>query len=509
MAEAEREDAGAPDARPGMRDEDRHRPNYAKYALPGGALALGLLLGAWLFSGPDPVRVADERVAEARAEIDAELAAARGEAAQGLDALRAEGREGFETLRAEAQQGLDALRARAEELGREVERLDPIEQGQQALRQTADEAGRRFDELETRLGDALDMGESGQRAREEAEQRVAALERRLQTMADQMARMIQRMQGGMASGGAGTETGDRAARGGTGAAAPATERSGDSALARAAASPEGERMTLRFGQLTRVGGRQLFISRVDPDAGEVGVLVIGGEASDLAEGDSVSVGNCEMRVVRVGQGEAEFMRRCDGDRASAGEAGSASGGAGSAPASPGGGMQGERELALRFGQVVRVDGRDLFVARMEGGDGALELVEARGGAHPLSRGETASIGRCDMRLEDVADRRARFALSCGGEREADARAVDRATSPGGARSGPRELALRFGQVVRLGGRDVFVSRLDGESGAIELTEARGGAHELARGEAAEIAECAVRLEEVTRRAATVTLSCGG
>lgn len=312
MAETEKKPSdqqpkAASPTRPGMRDEDRHRPNYAKYAFPAAGLALGLLLGAWLFSGPDPVRVADQRVSQARADIGAELEAARGEAREGLDALRAE-----------AQQGIDALRGEAEEIGRELGRLDPVEQGQQALRQAADEAGRRLQQLETRIGEALDLGEAG----EEAGRRVEALERRVQTMADQMARMIQRMQSGGMSGGAqgGTSQGGMGQTGmdQSGLDQGGVDQSGGdrlSALARAAAEPAGEAVTLRFGEVAEVGGRQLFVSRIDPGAAEVGVMVIGGDASDLGEGDSVAVGGCEMRLDRVGDGEAEFTRRCEGDRA--------------------------------------------------------------------------------------------------------------------------------------------------------------------------------------------------
>ena len=195
-------------------------------------------------------------------------------------------------------------------LARDVEdRIAEVEETTLAIgagaKETAYEAARelesRVDEVESaaeqgaaELAERLDAVESGaEEAASESVEAVEALNKRIDVLAQQMADIVIASRSG----------------GGSSAAPAETEMGSD---AGAEAAPELEGTPLSVGQTAAFGDVRMFLSRIDAEAGQAHVMVVGG-GREVVGGSAgpLETGGCTIMFEGVDGATAYFTSDCE------------------------------------------------------------------------------------------------------------------------------------------------------------------------------------------------------
>lgn len=246
------------------------------------ALFIGIVIGGALFSSDDVEETVERQLSAAQNEMNEQLAAARSEVDEQITAARGE-----------IDEQITAIGERADAAGEEIARLDPVEEGLAALDSAGEEISARLDSL----GESVEESMSAQT---EAGERVEFLESRVQTMAGQMSQIVSRLQ----------EVESRPAA----ASAMGSSETGDEAAAEEPADSEPEpasTASLGFGQVGSVGGTQVFVSRLDAGAGEVGVMTLDGRSGTVGMDAPFDLGDdCSLMLTGIEDGTAQLASNC-------------------------------------------------------------------------------------------------------------------------------------------------------------------------------------------------------
>ena len=238
------------------------KPSYLPIA---GALFLGIVVGSALGSG-------DEAALRVKRDLEEQLAAAESQAREALSAAE--------------QAAESAASAASNEAADQVAALES-----------------KIADIEAAVSEAGDSEE------------VAAIRNRVQVLAEQMAETIARMQSGAASA---AGSGAQAAASGDGDGAPAApaaedgsaEEGGmDVAALQQAIGEDG--LVLAVGQTGSVGDTRVFMSRIDSDAMEARIMVVGdGPATLGRDSGSIAVAGCDLSLAGVADRRAYLKTAC-------------------------------------------------------------------------------------------------------------------------------------------------------------------------------------------------------
>jgi hypothetical protein len=238
--------------------DSEKKPSYLPIA---GALFLGIVVGAALGSG-------DEAALRVKRDLEERLEQAQQAAAEAVAA---------------AEQAAEG-----------------------AASQAATAASEQVTALEGKIGDLESaLAEAGD------SEEVAAIRNRVQVLAEQMAATIAAMQSG--AGMAPAASGDGAPAKPAAEAAPQAAQGGDADVAALEEAIGADGLVLAVGQTGSVGETRVFMSRLDSEAMEARVMVVGqGPATVGRESGPIEVGGgCSLSLEGIADRRAYLKPSCD------------------------------------------------------------------------------------------------------------------------------------------------------------------------------------------------------